>query len=415
MRRHFLAMRPHRACNFSIRPVSRGDGRSAVAAAAYRAGARFYDERTGRVRNYRSKRDIMSVEMVGWEGDPEAMWNLVEAAETRKNSRVARDFIISLPAELPLDVQVKLTRGYALWIRDQFGLPSMVAIHAPVGHAADPFQQIDEEIIADLQPRYRKPPKPKGDPRNHHVHILTSTRRWDPIAGCFTEKVREFDDRTEGPKVVQACRGEWQKRVNSALRKHGVAERVDLRSYEKMIAAGDAPEGLVPQPKRGAASTGRSRRLKSETGDDTSLGGRRQKLIRDSNDALWDHWLLHRQLRREEAREDGSSQAIARAREVERRERAAVDREAISSAGASEEVEAAVERSASFDLAPYADPWLVAVQDARERPSGASDPQDEFDQEIDPETFENPDTKEAPRCKVRVVRRVRERVRRRGE
>ncbi len=407
-------MKPHKACNFSIRPVSRGDGRSAVAAAAYRAGTRLYDERTGRVRNYRSKRDVMSVEMVGWDDTPEAMWNLVEKCETRINARVARDFVISLPAELPHDAQVKLARGYALWLRDRYGTPSMMAIHSPVGHAADPCRDSDEEILEGLRPQFRKARQPKGDPRNHHVHILTPTRSWDAETKRFGKKVRQIDDKKEGPIEVRACREEWQKRVNSMLEKHGVAERVDLRSYADMVSGGDAPEGLVPQPKRGPSSTARSRRLARETGGDTSLGGVRQKEIRETNEGLWENWLLLQHLRRQQARDDGTSEKIAAAREAERRRQADADRAAIMNASTVEHTAAAIEDSQSFDLAPNADPWRSAILDAQDDQPEAAEPNDEFNMEIDPETYDNPDTKEAPRFEIRVRERVRQRVRQRG-
>ena len=414
-KRHFPRMRPHKACNFSIRPISRGYGQSAVAAAAYRAGAKYFDERVGRVRNYRCKRDVMSIEMVGWEGDPETFWNLVEASESRCNSRVARDFIISLPAELPLAAQVKLTRGYALWLRDRYGTPSMVAIHAPVGHAADPYLEADENIITDLQPRNIKKAKPKGDPRNHHVHILTATREWNAAAGSFGKKARALDDREDGPKEVQTCRDEWQKRVNSVLKKYDIDGRVDLRSYEKMVAAGDIPEGLVPQPKRGPASVGRSRRLERDHGEDSSSGGRRQAEIQKHNDEVWEAWELRRHLARARAREDGTSEKIAASREAARRERAEVERHGTAPAATQAVASDPSSSGPSFDPATDADPFQRALRDVRAGLEPTPDEADEFDEVIDPEYFQSPDTKVAPRLRMKSVRRCRQRERHRGE
>lgn len=406
-------MRPHRACNFSIRPVSRGDGRSSVAAAAYRAGGRFYDERVGRVRNYRWKRDVVSVEMVGWQGDPETMWNLVEASERRVNSRVARDIVTSLPVELPLDTQVKLARGYALWLRDRYGTPSMVAIHAPVGHPANPYRQADEETLEDLRPQFRKKTKPKGDPRNHHVHILTTTRVWDVEARRFGKKVRELDDRKQGPMEVQACRDEWQKRVNAALQKHGVDARVDLRSYEKMVAAGDAPACLTPQPKRSPGSVGRSRRLQHEQGEDNSAGGLRQRKIRDHNDASWEAWEMLRHLARQKARNDGTSAEIAARREAARRAKAEPARRENAPASNRDAGMAVAEGDPSPEPADVVDPLRRAILDAECGSDAEPETGDEFSQTIDPETFESPDTKVAPRYNMRVRVHEREPVRKR--
>lgn len=413
--RHLPCMTPHKACNFSIRPVSRADGRSAVAAAAYRAGAKYFDERTGRFRDYRSKRDVASVELVGWDGSAEALWNAAEAAETRSNSRVARDFMISLPAELPLDVQVKLVRGYALWLRDRFGTPSLAAIHTPVGHVFEEQLRADEEIIEDLRPQFRKKAKPKGDPRNVHAHILTTTREWDASVGRFGEKVRKLDDREHGPGEVQACRDEWQKRVNSALVKQGFEPSVDLRSYKAMAAAGDASEELIPQPKRGPASVGRSRRLERDHGVDDSLGGNRQQEIRKHNEEVWEVWELRRDLARARAREDGTSEAIAASREAERRERAMRTKQETASTAAPGEAAEAVSSEQSFRAASEADPMLQAIRDAQAGIDPVRNETDEFDEVIDPEHFESPDTQVAPRFIMRTVRRDQHRQRLRGE
>jgi hypothetical protein len=408
------SMKPHKACNFSIRPVSRADGRSAVAAAAYRAGAKFFDERTGRFRDYRSKGDVASVEVIGWDGEAEALWNAAEAAETRVNSRVARDVMISLPVELPLAVQVKLVRGYALWLRDRYGTPSMAAIHKPVGHFVDEERRADEEILEDLRPQFRKKTRPEGDPRNVHAHILVTTREWDDVAGRFGQKVRKLDDRKNGPKEVQACRDEWQKRVNSALEKQGFEPTVDLRSYAKMAEAGDAPAELIPQPKRGPASVGRSRRLKRDHGVDHSLGGRRQQQIRQHNEDAWEAWEMCRARERARARSDGTSEAIAASREAERRKRDKRDQHerayAAPAGGAAQ-----VGSSDRFDETPFAtSPMLQAIRDTQAGVQPVSDETDEFEQVIDPETYECPDTKVAPKLVIRVVQRDRQRQRQRG-
>ncbi|TNC68780.1 MobA/MobL family protein [Rubellimicrobium roseum] len=98
----------HKACHFEIRNMSRGRGHSAIAAAAYRTAARLFDERTGRWHDYRKKRDVLSVETIGFDGSVEELWQAAEAAETRTNSRVAREWLIALPCELLLHVQVRL-------------------------------------------------------------------------------------------------------------------------------------------------------------------------------------------------------------------------------------------------------------------------------------------------------------------
>ena len=72
----------------SIKTVSRSGGRSAVAAAAYRAGEKLKDERCGLLCDYSRKQGVEHSEIVApenapaWATDREALWNAAEAAET---------------------------------------------------------------------------------------------------------------------------------------------------------------------------------------------------------------------------------------------------------------------------------------------------------------------------------------------
>ncbi len=92
--------------HLSVKTISRAHGRSATAAAAYRSGERIRDQATGAVFDYTRKRGVEHSELVLPEGAPEwarnreALWNAAEAAERRKNSTVAREFEVALPAEL---------------------------------------------------------------------------------------------------------------------------------------------------------------------------------------------------------------------------------------------------------------------------------------------------------------------------
>ena len=92
--------------HLSVKTVSRSAGRSATGAAAYRSGERIVDERTGEVHDYTRKGGVLFSEIVTpvdapeWAFDRSALWNAAEQAETRKNSTVAREFIVALPAEL---------------------------------------------------------------------------------------------------------------------------------------------------------------------------------------------------------------------------------------------------------------------------------------------------------------------------
>src|SRR5690554_2346100 len=109
-----------------VNVLSRSNGRSATAAAAYRAATLIHDQRTGLSFDYRRKQGVEQVlsfhppvQLAPGEAKPawmerlealEEYWNLVEQAERRKNSRVAREFLVPLPHELTPDQRVELAQ-----------------------------------------------------------------------------------------------------------------------------------------------------------------------------------------------------------------------------------------------------------------------------------------------------------------
>ena len=120
--------------------VSRGMGRSVVAASAYMSCSRLYNDYDGVQHDYTRKqgliwRDVFLPPQAPQEWrDREQLWNAVEAAEKTKDSRLAREIIIALPVELELDEQIALTSAY---ISQQFAADGMcadVAIHDTDGH-----------------------------------------------------------------------------------------------------------------------------------------------------------------------------------------------------------------------------------------------------------------------------------------
>ena len=217
--------------HLSVKTVSRSAGRSATAAAAYRAGCKITDERTGEIHDYTRKGGVESAELVlpagapEWAADRAALWNAAEQAETRKNSTVAREFEIALPEELSPAERQRLARNLAREIVERHGCAADVAIHAP---------------------------GKEGDNRNHHAHILLSTRRLGPEG--FTEKTRELDDQKTGPQIVTQWRERFASLQNERLREAGIEARVDHRTLEA--------QGIDREPTRhlGPAATGYERR-----------------------------------------------------------------------------------------------------------------------------------------------------------
>jgi hypothetical protein len=201
----------------SVKPVSRSSGRSATAAAAYRNAERIIDMRTGDIHDYTRRSGVDHVESFAPVGmAPQSgseLWNKAEAAEVRKNARVAREVLVALPHELDQVQRRELAKSIAQGLADRYGTAGTLAVHQP-----------DRE----------------GDNRNHHVHILMTTRRLD-TSGQLGEKTRELDDVKRGPQEVEWIRTMIEECTNQSLERAGVEARVDRRSLiEQRAAALDA-------------------------------------------------------------------------------------------------------------------------------------------------------------------------------
>ena len=370
----------HKASRLEIKIRNRSNCASIVAAAAYCAGGRYRCDRTGRLKNYERRRDVVSVESIKMPHDPERIWNAADVVEKHPRARLAREFVISLPAELPLDVQRKLVRGYCLWLHEHHGISSMASIHHPLADG------LDKEIQSDLSPKTEGRKKPikfrkdeRGNPLNQHVHILCPTRRWCAETGQFIEKLRKLDHVVDGPIFVQSARDEWQRRVNRLLKRHSIEEKVDLRSYKKMAATGDAPEGLIAQKKMGPKNAARGRRRELEVGEDTTYLGVDRARTRDHNAKCWESWLTLRALEREKNRLERSAEH-AEQTEIARRKEAKKAEARIAAKKNRLERASAIAAASHLDAL---DPFAAALIWAKANTDDEIDP--ETDARLDPE------------------------------
>lgn len=189
--------------------ISRSAGRSATGAAAYRSGEHIHDERTGLDFDYRARSGVEHVEILAPDHAPEwvheraALWNRVEAAETRKNSQLAREVRVALPAELSHEARVELVRDFCQRSFVDRGMVADIALHAP---------------------------GLTGDERNHHAHILLTTREIG--AEGFTAKNRDWN----AVAVLEDWREAWAHDTNAALERAGHELRVDHRTLEAQRA-----------------------------------------------------------------------------------------------------------------------------------------------------------------------------------
>jgi ATP-dependent exoDNAse (exonuclease V) alpha subunit len=207
----------------NMKTFGRAGGSSAASAAAYRAGERIRDERTGRIYDHSERLDVLHKEIVlpsqfsdedmAWARDRSNLWNTAESAETRKNARVAREYLIALPVELSPPLRLELVRGFSQELSDRYGFAVDLAVHAP----------------RDF---------PGSDPRNFHAHLLATTRevKLEGLAAKTTLEMRDGDRRKLGlPPVINELlhvRQRWAAVTNEALQQSHIAARIDHRSLE---------------------------------------------------------------------------------------------------------------------------------------------------------------------------------------
>lgn len=228
--------------------ISRSAGRSATGAAAYRSGEHIHDQRTGLDFDYRARSGVEHVEILApahapeWVHDRSELWNRVEAAETRKNSQVAREIRVALPAELDHGERVALVRDFCQRSFVDRGMVADIALHAP---------------------------GLTGDERNHHAHIMLTTREID--ADGLTTKNRDWN----AVAVLENWREAWAQDSNLALERSGLEVRIDHRT---LVAQRDeALELAVAARERGdeaaeLAQTVRAMELNREPLPQLSLG-----------------------------------------------------------------------------------------------------------------------------------------------
>jgi hypothetical protein len=227
--------------HYSQKPLSRKSGRSAPAAAAYRAGARL-DGPDGRTHDYRRRAGVLSSTIVApegatWARDRQQLWSAAEASEARKDARTAREHEIALPSELTESDAVALAQSYAREIRDAYGCAVDVSVHR--GHT---------------------------DQRNIHAHLLATTREAGPDG--LGEKCRlELSDKKRaglGMGKASAELDQWRQRWEQLCNEHLAAAEIDARVDHRSLA--DQGADRSPQPKMGAAHAMERRGITTERG-----------------------------------------------------------------------------------------------------------------------------------------------------
>jgi hypothetical protein len=229
----------------------RGKGACVVHAAAYRAGERIRDERTGRMHSHLRRDDIAYKEVlvpsefagnaaIAWAQDRAALWNAVEST-SRRNAQLGREVMVVLPEELDAERRTQLVRGFAQELADKYRCAVDTTIHLP---------------------------RPESDERNHHAHLLLTPREVTP-EGLGPRTSLELSGTERRAIGLGSSKDEliwrrqrWAEVANEALAGARFSVRIDHRSL-RTIAPDREPELSLPL---------RIRKIELLTGKPTRVG-----------------------------------------------------------------------------------------------------------------------------------------------
>jgi Ti-type conjugative transfer relaxase TraA len=218
--------------HFTAKIIGRSDGRSAVAAAAYRSASELHDQRQGQSFDYSDKPHVVHSEIIlpegapAWMAERSQLWNAVELGERRKDSQVAREIEFAIPQELSQAEGIALAREF---VRREF-----------VAHG----------MVADLNVHWEED--------NPHAHVMLTMREVNEQG--FGAKVTEWN-RVE---LLKEWREHWADRANQHLLRAGHDMHIDHRSYRDQGVMLEPTSHLgkaVDEMRARGAYTERARRL----------------------------------------------------------------------------------------------------------------------------------------------------------
>ena len=218
--------------------VKRSSGKSAVAGAAYRAGEKIEDLRTGLTHDYTKKTGVNHSEIIiphmptadnSWLKERAQLWNRVEAFEKRYDAQVAREINIAIPTELDRNEQIALVREYVKTHYVERGMVADVNFHAL-------------------------------ESNNPHAHIMLTMRDLIVANGRveFSNKNRDWNSKD----LLLEQRQSWETLANKYLAAAGHDIRIDCRSLAEQEI------DRIPQIHLGKNVTAlRAKGISSERGD----------------------------------------------------------------------------------------------------------------------------------------------------
>lgn len=262
----------------STKSFSRSKNQSAVASASYRAGVKLEDERYKKTHDYSKKNGVLSADIILPSSlanskitiERSELWNKAERAEKRKDSRVAREWLISLPHELSEIDRKNLAHEFSQALADRYNVIADCAIHRPT----------------------KKEVAKGADARNFHAHIMLTTRKVEVSNDeiVLTDKSdAELKDAkrielglTRMSAEIKDVRKIWETLANKKLAEFNI-EKIDSRSYSERKL------DIKPQVKVGAKAT----QLERKFGIKTELSKINDSIKNRNERKLFEYQTLH--------------------------------------------------------------------------------------------------------------------------
>lgn len=199
--------------HLSAKVISRAQGQSVIAAAAYRSGEALYNQQENKTHDYTRKEDIVFKDILtpedapAWAKAREQLWNTVEQTEKRKDAQLARSLTLALPRELDRAQNAALVKAYVVENFVAHGMIADICLHES---------------------------RANDGGKNPHAHVLLTLR--EVSSDGFGKKNREWN-RTE---ILANWRNSWESYVNHFLAQAGHDARISMKSF--------ADQGIDKEP-----------------------------------------------------------------------------------------------------------------------------------------------------------------------
>jgi len=213
-----------------IKIISRGKGKSAVAASAYRSGEKIKNEYDGIVHDFTRKGGIAHTEILLPQNAPQefldrgTLWNSVEKIEKSKNSQLAREIEVALPKELDREKQINLVREYVKENFVKVGMCADIALHDkndgnPHAHILLTMRPLNEDTTWGA--------------KSKKEYILDENREKVKLknGNYKTRKINTTDWNEQGK--AEEWRKAWADITNKYLEENSIQDKVDHRSYQR--------------------------------------------------------------------------------------------------------------------------------------------------------------------------------------